>query len=222
MGGPLPGRSDAAGSLTPFLTDITEIRRRVRENIMKGAVTPNYEGDVKQALAILNQALATELVCVLRYRNHYFQAEGIHSRAVAAEFLEHSNEELEHADRIAKRIKELNGEPDYNPANLLSRSHSEYQTGASLVEMIQEDLIAERIAIDTYREIIRYFADHDPTTRRMLEKILAVEEEHAEEMQSFLTEISPAMGGSADHFDERKKKRGDDRTQKNSGKTQSL
>jgi bacterioferritin len=171
----------------PFLSDIIEIRKRVRENIMNGAVTPSYEGDVEHAIAILNAALATEIVCVLRYRNHYYQADGIESQAIAHEFLQHSNEELGHADLIAKRIKQLGGEPDYNPANLLSRSHSEYQTGATLVTMIQEDLIAERIAIDTYREIIRYFAAHDPTTRRVFERILSNEEEHAEDMQTLLS-----------------------------------
>ncbi|MDR3608306.1 MAG: ferritin-like domain-containing protein [Oligoflexia bacterium] len=187
------GTGGEAGESAPasvFLTNIAEIRNRVRQNIMSGAVTPDYKGDLKLTIAILNEALATEIVCTLRYRNHFHLAEGIEAQSVAQEFLEHSNEELNHAELIAKRIRELNGEPDYNPANLLSRSHSEYQTGATLTEMLQEDLIAERIAIESYREIVRYFAPHDPTSRRMMEDILAREEEHAEEIQTLLSQTS--------------------------------
>jgi bacterioferritin len=182
----------------PFLTDIMEIRRRAREHIMKGALTPSYEGNVKQAIEILNQALATELVCVLRYRNHAITAKGIQAQAVAEEFWEHSNEELEHADWIAERIDQLGGNPDYNPAGFMSRSHSEYQEGDTLVQMIREDLIAERIAVDTYREIIRYFAAHDPTSRRLMEKILAKEEEHAEDLATLLSTIDPSRKPAQD------------------------
>ena len=170
----------------PFLTDIEELRRRARKEIEKGAVTPNYQGDVDQTIAILNQALATELVCVLRYKRHYFMAEGLASEGAKSEFAEHAQEEQEHADRIAERITQLGGEPDFNPEGLASRSHSQYATGTTLVDMLREDLIAERIAIESYREQVRFFADHDPTTRRMLEDILAVEEEHANDIHDLL------------------------------------
>jgi bacterioferritin len=166
-----------------FLTDVTELRRRAREHILKGAVTPDYK--------VLNEALATELVCVLRYKSHYYMAEGIHAKTVAAEFLEHSKEEETHANWIAARMRQLGGKPDFNPAGLLSRSHAEYKEGETLVEMVKEDLIAERITIESYREMIQYFGDKDPTTRRLLESILAQEEEHAEEMSSILSTLDP-------------------------------
>ena len=152
----------------------------------RGAVTDNYDADRKTVLALLNTSLASELVCVLRYRRHYFMATGIHAQAVAAEFLEHATEEQEHADRIAHRITQLGGEPDFNPEGLATRSHSEYVEGTDLEDMIREDLVAERVAIESYGEIIRYLGENDPTTRRMLEEILAVEEEHAEDLQALM------------------------------------
>ena len=169
-----------------FLTDVKELRRRARVHMERGAVTDGYEADRKTVLALLNTSLATELVCVLRYRRHYFMATGIHARAVAAEFLEHATEEQEHADRIAHRIIQLGGEPDFNPEGLATRSHSEYVEGSGLEEMIREDLVAERVAIESYGEIIRYLGENDPTTRRMLEEILAVEEEHADDLQALI------------------------------------
>jgi bacterioferritin len=173
-----------------FLTDITEIRRRARQHIEDGAVTDGYKGDRKTVLRVLNEALATEIVCVLRYKRHHYMARGIHSQAVAEEFLEHAAEEQEHADLIAERITQLDGEPNFNPDGLLTRSHSEYVEGESLIDMIREDLIAERIAVESYSEIIRYLADNDPTSRRLMESILAKEEEHAEEMKTLLEAIA--------------------------------
>src|SRR5438552_10733233 len=173
-----------------FLTDISEIRRRARQHIEEGAVTDAYKGDRKVVLRVLNEALATEIVCVLRYKRHHYMAKGIHSQAVAEEFLEHAAEEQEHANLIAERITQLDGEPNFNPDGLLTRSHSEYVEGESLVEMIREDLIAERIAVESYSEIIRYLADNDPTSRRMMESILAKEEEHAEDMSTLLETIA--------------------------------
>src|ERR1700688_2192957 len=173
-----------------FLTDIAEIRRRARQHIEDGAVTDSYKGDRKVVLRVLNEALATEIVCVLRYKRHHYMAKGIHSQAVAEEFLEHAAEEQEHADLIAERITQLDGEPNFNPEGLLTRSHSEYVEGESLVDMIREDLIAERIAVESYSEIIRYLADNDPTSRRLMESILAKEEEHAEEMKTLLETIA--------------------------------
>ncbi|HVZ73155.1 MAG TPA: ferritin-like domain-containing protein [Polyangia bacterium] len=172
-----------------FLSDVTELRRRAREHIEKGAVTAVYGSDRATVIKLLNEALATELVCVLRYKFHYFMATGIHSQAVAAEFLEHANEEQAHADLIAERITQLDGKPELDPRGLATRSHSEYVEGTGLVDMIREDLVAERVAIESYTEIIRYIGDGDPTTRRMLEKILAVEEEHAEDMKTLLEDI---------------------------------
>lgn len=169
-----------------FLSDIKTLRQRVRTHIDEGAVTPNYGADRDKVVKLLNEALATEIVCVLRYKRHYFMAQGISSDAVKAEFLEHAGEEQEHADEIAERICQLGGEPDLNPEGMTSRSHSEYVEGESLRDMIREDLIAERIAIESYREMINYIGDGDTTTRRMLEGILAVEEEHAEDMNSLL------------------------------------
>jgi bacterioferritin len=169
-----------------FLSKIREIRERARQQIASGAVTQDYRLDRDQAVGILNEALATELVCVLRYRFHYFMASGIHSQAVKEEFMEHAKEEQEHADRIAERIKQLGGKPRMNPAEISGLSHSEYKEGNSLTDMIREDLIAERIAIESYREMIRFFGEQDPTTRRMLEEILSKEEEHADELTDLL------------------------------------
>ncbi|MBV8363892.1 MAG: bacterioferritin [Candidatus Eremiobacteraeota bacterium] len=171
---------------TPFLSDIKELRRRAREHMDKGAVTETYKGDVSRTVDILNQALATELVCVLRYKRHYYMARGINKDAVAAEFLAHASEEQGHADRIADRITQLGGAPDFSPQGLATRSHSEYVEGTTLTDMIRENLVAERIAIESYTEIIRYFGSNDPTSRRLMEEILAVEEEHANDMADLL------------------------------------
>ncbi len=173
----------------PFITDIETIRRRAREHIDRGAITAGYGADRETVIKLLNEALATEIVCVLRYKRHYYMASGIHAKSVAAEFLEHANEEQEHADRIAERITQLDGAPDFNPAGLLSRAHADYVEGDDLVDMIKENLVAERIAIDSYREIVRYLGNDDPTTRRMMEEILAMEEEHAEDMATLLEEL---------------------------------
>jgi bacterioferritin len=173
----------------PFLTDVKTLRERARKHIENGAVTEGYSGNREIAVKILNEALATEIVCVLRYRRHYFMANGIHAESVAAEFLQHSNEEQAHADQIAARIVQLNGAPDFNPAGLLTKSHAEYAEGDTLVDMIKEDLVAERIAIDSYREMIQYFGNDDPTSRRMLEGILAMEEEHADDLVSLLEDV---------------------------------
>lgn len=173
----------------PFLTDIKTLRKRARQHIEQGAVTEGYSADRKTVIKVLNESLATEIVCVLRYKRHYFMASGIHAESVAAEFLQHANEEQGHADQIAQRIVQLGGEPNFNPEGLLSRSHAEYVEGDTLLDMIKEDLVAERIAIDSYREIIRYLGNDDPTTRRMMEGILAMEEEHADDLVSLLDEI---------------------------------
>ena len=173
----------------PFLTDIKTLRERARKHIENGAVTEGYTADRETVVKLLNEALATEIVCVLRYKRHYFMASGIHAEGVAAEFLEHANDEQGHADQIAQRIVQLQGEPNFNPEGLLMRSHAEYVEGNSLTEMIQEDLVAERIAIDSYREMITYFGNDDPTSRRMLEGILAVEEEHADDLVSLLEKM---------------------------------
>jgi bacterioferritin len=178
-----------------FITDIKTIRKRAREHIEKGAVTRAYEGNLKVVLQLLNEALATEIVCVLRYKRHHYMAKGIHSQGVAAEFLEHANEEQGHADEIAARITQLGGEPNLSPKGILDRSHSEYVEGDTLLEMIQEDLVAERIAIDSYSEMIRYIGNSDPTTRSMLEGILAKEEEHAEDMATLLSAVDPKRKG---------------------------
>jgi len=170
----------------PFLTDIRELRRRARTHIENGAVVENYRGDREKVIKLLNVALATEIVCVLRYKRHYFMASGLEASAVADEFLVHANEEQLHADEIATRITQLNGAPDLNPEGMLTRSHSEYVEGETLRDMIREDLVAERVAIESYSEIIRYIGDSDPTTRRMLEGILAKEEEHAQDMADLL------------------------------------
>ena len=172
-----------------------EIRRRAREHIEAGAVTPSYDANRAVVLKLLNQALATELVCVLRYRRHYFMADGVLGEAIKKEFLTHAEEEQAHADQIAERIVQLGGAPDFNPEGLATRSHSEYREGdSSLVQMIKEDLIAERVAIESYREIIQFIGIHDSTTRRMLESILAKEEEHAEELRSMLEDVAQVLG----------------------------
>jgi bacterioferritin len=173
----------------PFLTDIKTLRKRARQHIEQGAVTDGYKADRKTVIKVLNESLATEIVCVLRYRRHYFMASGIHADSVAAEFLQHANEEQGHADLIAQRIVQLGGEPNFNPEGLLSRSHAEYVEGDTLIDMIKEDLVAERIAIDSYREIVQYLGNDDPTTRRMMEGILAMEEEHADDLVSLLNEM---------------------------------
>lgn len=170
----------------PPLSDIKTLRARAREHIEKGAVTSGYAADRASVVKLLNEALATELVCVLRYKRHYFMATGIHAAPVAAEFLEHATVEMAHADLLAKRIIELRGEPNFSPDGLAARSHAEYVEGDSLRSMIKEDLIAERIAIESYREMIAYLGDRDPTTQRMLKEILASEEEHAEDLSSLL------------------------------------
>jgi len=169
-----------------FLSDIKAIRRRAREHIDQGPITEGYKAEREKVIAVLNEVLATELVCVLRYKRHYFMSKGLYAESVAAEFLEHAAEEQMHADQIAQRIVQLGGEPDLSPNGLASRSHSEYVEGQSMVDMIKEDLVAERIAIDSYRELIDYFGDQDPTTRRLMEQILAKEEEHAEDLVSLL------------------------------------
>jgi len=170
----------------PFLTDIKTLRERARQHIENGAVTQGYTADRETAVRILNEALATEIVCVLRYKRHYYMASGIHAEGVAAEFLEHANDEQGHADQIAQRIVQLKGEPNFNPEGLLMRSHAEYVEGTTLTDMIKEDLVAERIAIDSYREMITYFGNDDPTSRRLMEEILAVEEEHADDLVNLL------------------------------------
>lgn len=166
----------------PFLTDIQTLRERARQHIESGAVTDSYKADRDKVVKILNEALATELVCVLRYKRHYYMSEGFNARGAQDEFLEHAQQEQDHADQIAERITQLGGEPDFDPDGLHTRSHAEYVEGETVMDMIKEDLIAERIAIDSYREIIDYLGNDDPVTRRMLEDILATEEEHADDL----------------------------------------
>ena len=173
----------------PFLTDIEAIRKRAREHIDQGAITAGYTADRETVIKLLNEALATEIVCTLRYKYHYYMASGIHSQAVKAEFLEHAQQEQEHADRIAERITQLDGKPNFNPDGLASRAHADYAEGVDLVDMIKEDLVAERIAIDTYRAIVEYIGGDDPTTRRVMEEVLAQEEEHAEDMATLLEQL---------------------------------
>lgn len=176
----------AAKTDKPFLSDIKTIRDRARKHIQKGAVTENYQADRETVLKLLNEALATEIICVLRYKRHYFMASGINAPPAATEFLEHANEEQAHADQIAERIMQLGGEPNFSPEGLVTRSHAEYVEGKDLKDMIKEDLVAERIAIESYGEMIRYMANDDPTTRRMLEGILAMEEKHADDLVNLL------------------------------------
>lgn len=170
----------------PFLTDIQELRRRMRQQIEEGAVTPNYGGDVQTTIDILQGVLATEIVCVLRYTMHAISANGIDSEAIKSEFETHAREEQQHMAQVAERINQLGGTPNFNPEGLATRSASEYGHATKLVEMIKENLVAERIAVEHYRDLIRYFGDKDPTTRIMLEGILATEEEHANDMHDLL------------------------------------
>ncbi len=170
----------------PFLSDIQEIRRRAREHIEAGALTPNYGSNVETAVRLLNDALATEIVCTLRYTFHYVTAQGFNSDAVKQEFKQHAADEQGHALQIAERINQLGGKPNFNPEGLATRSHADYVEGQNLVDMIRENLVAERIAIETYREMVRYFGDKDPVSRRMMEEILAKEEEHANDMHDLL------------------------------------
>lgn len=172
-----------------FLSDVTTLRERARQHIERGAVTPNYQADVQTVVKVLNEALATEIVCVLRYKRHYYMAAGINAPQAQQEFLQHANDEQMHADQIAARIVQLGGEPNFSPEGLASRSHSEYVEGETLEDMIREDLVAERVAIDSYGEMIRWLGDKDPTTRRLMETILASEEEHAEDLASLLAQM---------------------------------
>ena len=191
--GTQPASASAGGA---FVTDIQELRRRARQHIENGAVTDSYTADRPTVIKVLNEALATEIVCILRYKRHYFMATGIHANAVATEFQEHAAEEQAHADRIAERITQLDGAPNFNPDGLASRSHAQYVEGNSLVDMIREDLVAERIAIESYSEIIRYLGDRDITTRRMMEEILQNEEEHADDLRDLLATLDPTKPGA--------------------------
>jgi bacterioferritin len=175
--------------MKPFISDISKIRDRARARIDDGAVTAGYKADREQVIKVLNEVLATELVCMLRYKRHYFTVDGIFSDSIRAEFLEHANEEQQHADMVAARIVQLNGEPDFEPKNLATRSHAQYSEGDDAVSMIREDLVAERIAIETYTEIARWLGEDDPTSRRMIEQILEKEEEHAEDLVTLLARL---------------------------------
>jgi bacterioferritin len=179
--------------MNSFKADIEEIRRRAMEKMDDGAVTASYRADREKVVEILNEVLATETVCTLRYKSHYFMAKGVHAPGIEEEFLEHANEEQQHADLVAKRITELGGTPNLNPEGLAQRSHASYGDGETLDEMIREDLIAERIAIATYSEIIRWLGNDDPTTRRMMESLLATEEEHADDMAKLLARVKPGQ-----------------------------
>src|SRR3954468_15215293 len=176
-------------AMNTFKADIEEIRRRAIEKMADGAVTAFYKADREKVIEVLNDVLATETVCALRYRSHYFMAKGIHSSGVEDEFLEHARQEQDHADRVAKRITELGGRPNLDPEGLATRSHAQYGEGDALEDMIKEDLVAERIAIATYSEIVRWLGNDDPTTRRMMEEILATEEEHADDMAKLLSRV---------------------------------
>ena len=175
--------------MSDFQSDIETLRRNARAHIEQGPITEAYGADRNRVVAVLNEVLATELVCVLRYKRHYYMAQGLHSSPVAQEFLQHANQEQGHADLAAARIVQLQGEPDFNPATLVQRSHAEYAPGTDLVDMIKEDLVAERIAISSYQEIIRWLGTADPTTHRMMEDILVVEEEHAEDLLTLLADM---------------------------------
>jgi bacterioferritin len=175
--------------MAEFLTDVETLRARARRNIERGPITDAYGADRDRVIQVLNEALATELVCILRYKRHYFTATGLNAAPVAAEFLQHANEEQLHADQIALRITQLQGAPNFDPEGLATRSHAEYDDSAALLDMVKEDLVAERVAIESYSEMIRWLGDKDSTTRRMLEDILAVEEEHADDLLSILAEI---------------------------------
>jgi bacterioferritin len=179
--------------MSQFLSDVETLRRNAREQMDKGPITAAYGADRGRVIEVLNEALATELVCVLRYKRHYYMAEGINSAPIASEFLQHATEEQGHADLLAARIVQLQGEPDFNPATLVTRSHAEYKEGTSLEDMLREDLVAERVAIASYAEVIEWLGGHDVTTRRMLEDILAMEEEHADDLLSFLREMGAVL-----------------------------
>ena len=188
---------ELAGIMNTFKADVEMIRRRAREKMEEGAVTASYGADREKVIEVLNEVLATEIVCMLRYKNHYYTAHGIHAQSVAAEFLEHAKEEELHADMVAKRITELNGRPNFSPDGLKTRSHAEYAEGDTLVEMIREDLVAERIAVATYSEIVRWLGNDDPTTRRMIEEILATEEEHADDLSNLLGHLASSRSDAA-------------------------
>ncbi|HEY3134976.1 MAG TPA: ferritin-like domain-containing protein [Blastocatellia bacterium] len=177
--------------MSAFVSDVKEIRRRARQHIEQGAITDGYKADRERVIAVLNEVLATELVCVLRYKRHYYMASGIHAEPVAQEFLQHANDEQGHADQVAQRITQLQGEPNFNPEGLATRSHSEYVEGGSLVDMIREDLVAERIAVESYSEIVRWLGNDDPTTRSLIEDILKKEEEHADDLVRLLATLDP-------------------------------
>src|SRR5215469_1641384 len=177
-----------------FVRDIEEIRQRAARKMEDGAVTESYKGDVNKTIQVLNEALATEIVCVLRYLHHYFMATGVHAKSVADEFKEHADDEREHADSLAERIQQLGGKPDFNPKGLLERSISQYVEGETLADMIREDLLAERIVIEVYQEMVRYFGDNDPTTRVLMENLLSKEEEHASDLADLLYIADPKTG----------------------------
>ena len=177
--------------MQPFVSDVKKIRERARTAMDQGAVTPGYKADRAQVIKVLNEVLATEIVCTLRYRRHYYTADGLNSESVKAEFLQHAQEEQQHADWVAERITQLNGEPNFSPKGLADRSHADYAEGTDLVSMIEEDLVAERIAIQTYSEIIHWLSDNDPTTRRLIERILEKEEEHAEDLVTLISRLKP-------------------------------
>jgi bacterioferritin len=176
--------------MSHFVADVKQIRDRARMHIEKGAVTEGYKADREQVTKVLNDVLATEIVCTLRYKRHYYMAQGISSDSVKEEFLQHANDEQQHADWVAERITQIGGEPNFNPEGLATRSHSEYKPGESLTDMIREDLVAERIAIESYSEIIRWLGNDDPTSRVLIEQILKVEEEHANDMSDLLAKMS--------------------------------
>lgn len=180
-----------------FLTDIETLRRRARESIGEGAITDAYTADRERVIEVLNTVLATEIVCYLRYKRHYFMASGLNAIPIAQEFLQHANEEQQHADDVAMRITQLRGEPNFDPDGLNTRSHAEYVEGETLIEMVKEDLVAERIAIASYQEIVRWLGNDDPTTRGLIETILAVEEEHADDLLSMLEDLDPSTGPKA-------------------------
>jgi bacterioferritin len=191
-----PAGGGAGTDTSAFLSDIASLRQRARQHIEEGAVTSNYGLDAPTVCKVLNEALATEIVCVLRYKRHYYMAKGIHSESVKSEFLEHANEEQAHADSIAERIVQLGGAPDFNPDGLSSRSHAQYDASEGLRKMLKEDLVAERIAIESYREIAQWLGDRDSTTRKLMEEILAAEEEHADDLVSLLEGMPGGVDGS--------------------------
>jgi len=178
-----------------FLSDIQELRRRAREDLTAGPVTQDYGRDVAKAVEVLNKVLASEIVCVLRYKRHYYMAQGIHAEPIADEFLRHAADEQMHVDQVAGRITQLGGAPDFDPEGMLTRSASEYKEGGSLIDMIREDLVAERVVIMWYTEIVRWFGDEDPTSRRLMEELLAKEEEHADDLRDLLVELDTSSPG---------------------------